>query len=348
MLKGLSTIWRTAVVGLIWLLSKPSCAVTYDSIDLFSPDKSLIRPCDKVVQDEIDINLKTTLKAQFTSCFSSESKPKGIIVYVNGGPGTPPSRPPSYLESYFMLAGYDVVIPIYFGTGARTVLPGAAIRPEDCEKYDDATPAIEDVKQTLRWARKRYGKVILSGASAGGYIAAASCRNRCADGLLMIVPIIATPNQLWEEIVKDNPKIIPVESFKPYVKDGIQYDIRNLELPAIQQYRRAVELYFYGTKRRHTSLADLLKRSSKAVPKLIIAGSADDRVGIKHLPEVLAIAPQVNMDVLTFKEMSHNLGDEILLNMFAFLDLPNKKGAIPHPAGKCFSAKLDLASPCPP
>lgn len=113
-----------------------------------------------------------------------------IVIFMTGGPrNIAVTRP---LTQQLLAEGYTVLMPIYLGA-LETRYPDP-----------DLPGAITQVQALAHWAGDRL--VATVGVSAGAYLAAAACSNRCAPRVLLAPPL-TTPEDVFSDTRVDWSKL---------------------------------------------------------------------------------------------------------------------------------------------
>lgn len=336
-----STFWLIAAMGAVILRAE-----TFDNAKTQSADGSVVKSCTSVVAQVIQIPNSNGLPAQVTRCLNEGETPRGAVVFLNGGPGAPPKPLPDWITTLALSAGYDVVSPLYSGTWSRP--DNVPVKGSDFAKYDKITPAIRDVQDTLAWAKDRYPQVILGGSSAGGYLAAASCSGRCADGILMIAPLVQSPKELWDTVVKESTDIVALD--KQDIRDGKGQaaDLSTLSPNDAQNYRRFLAIGFYGQVFYERSLFEILSKADKSIPKLIIVGLDDTRIGINRLSDIRAHQVALGLYLVELPGIDHQTvsGGSSQPFIYSFFHDTRNKGKLANPSGECTAVKAGMTLSC--
>lgn len=171
-----------------------------------------------------------------------------MIIYLNGGPRSLAIN--GALPKQMVAKGYTVLMPIYLG------------EVETRHPAPDLPGAVEQVRALSRWAGKRL--VATVGESAGGYLAAAACTERCSPRILL-APIITTPEEVMSDERVDWRK--RPGDFCLWRQNGPHRVCTNLE-PLFKS--------FWGNEYYRTTLANLLRGQCDRVR--IVVSPADKRV----------------------------------------------------------------------
>lgn len=312
-----------------------------------SADKSVLKSCKTVHVEIVQIEGPSDLPVQVTRCLNDGEETLKALVFLNGGPGAPPQTLPDTMTSIALSAGYDVISPLYSGTWSRS--DNTPVKGSDFASYDKITPAIRDVRDTLAWTKKRYPHVILGGSSAGGYLAAASCTGRCANGLFMLAPLIQSPKDLWVSVVQDSKEVVALDKQDIRNQLGQSADLSKLSSNDAQNYRKFLAIGFFGQKFYNRSLYDLLRKDLSSVPKLIVVGLDDKRVGIDQLSAIEKDQQNLGLNLVTIPGMDHQTiaGEASQSFLYSFLRDPKGHGRLSNPDGKCILVKAGMSKVCP-
>jgi acetyl esterase/lipase len=206
---------------------------------------------------------------------------KGSVIVLLGGPRLP-MLGSTNLVSGLVKAGFAVFVPIYRGEWETDLS-----RP-------DLPVAISQVQALSRWADKRLTATL--GISAGGYLAAAACQQGCHTPLLLLAPLIASPQQQFRSH--------PVSDKQPEAR------ICLWKVGSDQQAcdtRSNYFLSFWGARYWRRDLASLIGTGSGCANVRVVVSQQDERV---YDPKAIARLRSRGCGVDEFTGYRHEQVDE--------------------------------------
>lgn len=215
-----------------------------------------------------------------TRCQSADRAAAGTAVWLHGGPFSKFDEIPRAEQAALLDLGYEVVTPLYVSSGDRELsvevndqLP--LMRGRVVPDMDDA---IAEVAAVVRAAQRAEGRVILYGESYGGFLAAAVAgRLRSSDKLVLHGPMLNSFGQL----MRAAPKLIggPIR-LNDVIPEHLSLDEQN-------DLFRKILVRFYGDWGDRDVVSLLAPRPPRNM--LVVYGEQDEKMGIEHLPALLAL-----------------------------------------------------------
>ena len=185
--------------------------------------------------------------------------------------------------------GYDLIVPLYPGTGERAYhIAAGAVSPD----FDDG---VAELRSVLAWAQES-GPVLLVGESYGGLVASALVDGlRSADRLLLMGPLSISVRQaivradlpvspLLYSLVEPDPDSFELPPGPVFIdnQDGLP-----AEMSLDDQNKMALSLLygFFGDRLDADPVALFAKHQAPRL--LIVARAGDERIGAERIPALL-------------------------------------------------------------
>jgi pimeloyl-ACP methyl ester carboxylesterase len=211
-----------------------------------------------------------------TRCESADRPQAGTAIYLHGGPFTKFDGKLRAEQAALLDLGYEVVTPLYVSSGDRELsvkvddkrpLIGGRVVP-------DMNDAIAELAAVVRAAQRAEGRVILYGESYGGFLAAALAdRLRPSDKLVLHGPMLNS----FGELMRMTGGPIRLNDFMP----------QHLSLDQQDELSRKIFTRFYGAWADRDVVSLLASRPPHNM--LVVYGENDEKMGIEHLPALLAL-----------------------------------------------------------
>jgi hypothetical protein len=205
-------------------------------------------------------------------CLTSieKRKPRKYLIEIHGGPHTDIDiKTWSNFEIEVMMRGYTLIEPNYTGSASRDAL------------WKNFKPSIETSLVELQMITAYYekkGKTLLSGSSAGGFLAAATCIKQCGEGIFILTPVKVKPS-LWPEA---SAKLKNINEIKK-IDEGIHEESldrlpQKARLPMKIKIANDYADLFYGSY-ANTSLLKIIKQTPVRKKIFIHFDQKDEKLG---------------------------------------------------------------------
>lgn len=270
----------------------------------FSSSKHFFKAqCLSLTQSLIHLKREgMTLDVKRYECNGRQPRKLGSAIFVIGGPYQSISPLPDPFISTLMIAGYDVYVPIYSGTFGHTIAQTKGINRETIKGGGELATAAAEVALAAKWLtdnKKESGeKLVMVGESAGGYISSLACQIYCTPNLLLVSPLIQSPEEFWSNYAKTSSDRKIFYRYSGTIPKNEEEDLDAAKLAAIG---------FYGLDFRNTRLISLLDEVSPKIKKRIFIGDRDPRIGVIFSKELEKASVRLNAGVSFFPDMRHGL-----------------------------------------
>lgn len=263
-------------LGTVFAYEEPS-----ETTKRFPDGSSFTFTCDRYVSERgIVAHRGRPALVVRTRCESVARPAAGTAIWLHGGPFTRYEEIPRAEQAALLDLGYEVVTPIYVSSDERELsvevnqeLPLARGRV-----VPDMDDAIAEIAAVIRSAQRSGGRVILYGDSYGGFLAAAAADQlRPSDKLVLHGPMLKS----FRQIMREAPRLIdgPIR-----INDVIP---KHLSLKEQNDLSRQILTRFYGAWADRDVVSLLASRPPPNM--LVVYGEHDEKMGIEHLPALLAL-----------------------------------------------------------
>jgi hypothetical protein len=277
----------------------------YLDVDFSSTKHKYSEKCVQIdiIDHRIAVKNKELIVSEY-GCRGRIGNKIGDIIYIYGGPYQSLGEFPDPNLATFMMAGYDVFVPIYTGSFENTIATKTGLNEENTFGGGELEIAAGEVAATVGWLRNKNAQLgfetILAGESAGGYVAGLACVSKCTDRLLLISPLMQSPMDFWKNYGKRAAKKRDKDYYK-YV--GRSKDSKKAEESAAM----LASIGFYGTKYRNTDIAYFIERMPTNIVKRIFVGDRDPRIGVSNSKKLQKMSGSHNVVLSFFPDKEHRV-----------------------------------------